>query len=242
MHKEPQIVIPDLAGINNNNQDATRKRLTTSKSYQDLSTICIMPCVGGIPPKVVQSLRGLLTPMNQKFILIMVENMEVGAAYSATIEQILMNPDLSNWKYILTMETDNLPPPDGLLKAYENMDKYDAIGGLYFTKGELGQPMCYGDPNVFPVNFIPFLPQVNEVAECRGLGMGFTLFKMEMFKNQNIPRPLFQTVQDYTPGVGARAYTQDLKFFEEAGKQGFKFACDSRIKVGHYDYLNDFTW
>jgi len=242
MSGKAQIIIPNMEGYHNQGDEATRKRLEKSKSYQDLSTICIVPCVGAIPPKVVQAYRGLMTPMNQKFIMIMVENMEVGAAYSQTIEHILQNPELSKWKYILTMETDNCPPPDALLKAYESMDKYDAIGGLYFTKGEHGQPMCYGHPQQFPVNFIPFMPPVETVQECRGLGMGFTLFKMDIFKNKQMPRPFFETVQDYQAGVGTRAYTQDLKFFENAGKLGYKFACDSRIKVGHLDYANDFMW
>ena len=40
--------------------------------------------------------------------------MEVGEAYSQAIEAILAHPDLSKFKYILTMEHDNIPPPDGL--------------------------------------------------------------------------------------------------------------------------------
>jgi hypothetical protein len=72
--------------------------------------------------------------------------------------------------------------------------------------------------------------------------MGFTLFKMEIFKNKKLQKPFFQTVQSYTPGVGTQGYTQDLKFFENAGKLGYKFACDSRVKVGHYDIENDHMW
>jgi hypothetical protein len=241
MNTKPQIIIPNLEGYHNSNPD-TSARLSKSKSYQDLSTICIVPCVGGIPPKIVQSWNGLMKPMNQKFIMIMVENMEVGAAYSHTIETILANPELSKWKYILTLEHDNAPAPDGLLKLYENMDKYDGIGGLYFTKGEGGQPMCYGRPNQFPMNFIPFLPEPETITPCRGIAMGFSLFKIEMFKDKRLPRPLFETKQEYTPGHGAQAYTQDLKFCEEAGKLGYKFAVDSRVKVGHYSYSDDFMW
>lgn len=241
MDKQPQIIIPNLAGYHNSNPE-TAARLSKSKSYQDLSTICIVPCVGGIPPKIVQAWNGMMKPMNQKFIMIMVENMEVGAAYSHTIETILANPELSKWKYILTLEHDNAPAPDGLLKLYENMDKFDGIGGLYFTKGEGGQPMCYGRPEQFPVNFIPFLPEAGTVTPCRGIAMGFSLFKLEMFKDARLPRPLFETKQSYVPGQGAQAYTQDLKFCEEAGKLGYKFAVDARVTVGHYDYANDFMW
>lgn len=245
MDKKPQIVVPNYEGYHNTSPD-TSTRLSKSKSYQDLSTICIVPCHGGIPPKIVQSWRGMMTPMNQKFIMIMVENMEVGAAYSETIQMILDSPELSKWKYILTLEHDNAPPPDGLLKLYESTDKYDGIGGIYFTKGAGGQPMCYGNTSK-PVNFIPFHPQPESITPCYGIAMGFSLFKIEMFKDKRLPRPLFETKQSYTPGIGAQAYTQDLKFCEEAGKLGYKFAIDSRVRVGHYDYtgaagIPDFMW
>ena len=69
-----------------------------------------------------------MAPMNQKFIRTFVIGMEVGAAYTQAIEQILANPVLRNWKYILTLEEDNMPPPDGLLKLYESMDKFDVVG------------------------------------------------------------------------------------------------------------------
>jgi hypothetical protein len=239
MDKKPQIVIQGLEGYHNTLSDQENLK---KNAYKDLSTICIVPTRGTVPAKIVQSWMGLMSPMNQKFIRIFSIGMEVGAAYSQTIENILENPELSKFKYILTLEEDNAPPPDGLLRLYENMDKYDVIGGLYWTKGVEGKPMCYGNPEVFPVNFVPFMPQPDTVTRCNGLGMGFTLFKMEIFKNKKLPKPFFQTTQTYTPGVGSQAYTQDLKFFEAAGKLGYKFACDSRVKVGHYDVQNDHMW
>ena len=37
---------------------------------------------------------------------------------------------------MLTLEDDNLPPPDGLLRLYESIEAgpYDAVGGLYWTR------------------------------------------------------------------------------------------------------------
>lgn len=237
--KIPQIVIHGNEGYHNEKSyDANLKK----NSYKDLSTICIVPTRGEVPAKVVQSWMGLMPAMNQKFIRMFAIGMEVGSAYSNTIEQILAHPELSTYKYILTLEEDNCPPPDGLLRLYENMDKYDVIGGLYWTKGIDGKPMCYGKPDVFPVNFAPFMPEADTVTRCNGLGMGFTLFKTEIFKNPNLPKPFFETVQKYVSGIGIQAYTQDLKFFEDCGKLGYKFACDSRVKVGHYDYQNDQMW
>lgn len=142
---EPKIYAPDV-GVHNRDIDSSIERLDRSRSYKDLSTIIICPTRGVIPARVVQSWMGLMRPMNQKVIgPIFAIGMEVGAAYSNLIQMILNNPDLSKWKYILTIEEDNMPPADGLLKLYENMDTYDVIQGLYWTKGEAGQPMCYDD-------------------------------------------------------------------------------------------------
>ncbi|MBP7119290.1 hypothetical protein KBA63_04355, partial [Candidatus Woesebacteria bacterium] len=80
------------------------------------------------------------------------------------------------------------------------------------------------------------------VQHCNGLGMGFNLFKMEIFKDRRVPKPWFKTVQEYTPGVGMRGYTQDLYFYENIHKLGYKVACDTRVKVGHYDFENDIVW
>lgn len=243
MSVQPQIVVPDYRGIHNQDQISTNARLEKSKSYRDLSTIIICPTRGQIPAKVVQSWMGLMRPMNQKVIgPLFAIGMEVGEAYNSMIEMILQNPELSKWKYILTIEEDNMPPPDGLLKLYEHMDEYDVIGGLYWTKGEGGQPMIYGDPKVQPLNFIPQMPISEGIQPANGLGMGFHLFKLDMFKDEKIQRPWFQTLQEFVPGVGAKAYTQDLYFYENAGKEGYKFACDTRVKVGHYDFVNDIVW
>jgi len=238
---EPKIYLPEV-GLHNNNLDSSIDRLEKSKTYRDLSTIIICPTRGMIPARIVQSWMGLMRPMNQKVIgPLFASGMEVGNAYNAMIELIINNPELSKWKYILTIEEDNAPPADGLLKLYESMDKYDVVQGLYWTKGEGGQPMIYGDPKVFPKNFIPQKPIVDAIMECNGLGMGFNLFKLDIFKNPELPKPWFRTVQEVVSG-GARAYTQDLYFFENASKLGYRYACDCRVKVGHYDFLNDMMW
>lgn len=240
---QPQIVIPDYRGHHNKNPEETNVRLEKAKSYRDLSTIIICPTRGIVPAKVVQSWMGLMRPMNQKVIgPLFAIGMEVGEAYNSMIEMILQNPELSTWKYILTIEEDNMPPPDGLLKLYEHMDDYAVVGGLYWTKGEGGQPMIYGDPNVAPLNFIPQMPAADGIQPANGLGMGFNLFKLDMFKDEKIPKPWFKTVQEFTPHAGAKMYTQDLYFYENAGKAGYTFACDTRIRVGHYDVVNDIVW
>jgi len=239
----PQIIVEETGGYHNRDIQKATDRLVRGSTYRDLSTVCVVPTRGMIHAKVVQSWMGLMSPMNQKFTRIFIIGMEVGEAYSQAVEMILSNPELSQWKYMLTLEEDNMPPPDGLLKLYESMGEYDAVSGLYWTKGEGGQPMIYGDPKVFPKNFIPQLPRPETVQECNGLGMGFTLFKISMFRAPRLPKPFFKTKQEYVPGQGASGYTQDLYFFENAAKHaGCRFACDTRVKVGHYDAQNDIVW
>ena len=239
---KPQVVIPDYKGIHNGSP-TTLKRLVKGKTFKDLSTIIICPTRGLVPAKVVQSWMGLIRPMNQKVIgPLFAIGLEVGEAYNCMIEQILGNKDLAAYKYLLTIEEDNLPPPDGLLKLYESIEDYDVVGGLYWTKGEGGQPMIYGDPQVFPKNFIPQLPRFDEVQRANGLGMGFNLFRMSIFKDKKLYRPWFKTLTEYNPAKGSRVYTQDLYFYEQAGKCGYSFACDNRVRVGHLEYDRDIVW
>lgn len=239
---KPEIVIPNIEGFHNANP-GTRSRLEKSKTHQDLSTIIICPTRGTLHCKVVQSWMNLIRPMNQMVIgPIFSIGMEVGYAYESTIASILSNPGFDNFKYLVTIEEDNMPPPDGLMKLYENMDKFDVIGGLYYTKGEGGQPMIYGNPGVMPKNFIPQVPLENALQPCNGLGMGFNMYKLSMFRDPRLRRPWFRTAQDYDPVNGTKLYTQDLYFYEDAAKHGYRFACDTRVKVGHYDIQNDLIW
>lgn len=192
----------------------------------------------------------MMTPMNQSYVRIWASGYEVGDAYSAMIEQVLATP-LGDYTFLLTIEEDNVPPPDGLLRLAEAMmawPQFSAIGGLYWTKGLEGQPMIYGNPKEVPLNFRPQAPiqaddnEQGAIQECCGLGMGFTMFRLSMFRDEKIARPWFETVQRVEPGVGMRSYTQDLWFFEKARLAGHRFAVHTGVRVGHYDGENDIVW
>lgn len=241
-NKKPQIVVSEEVGAHNKNLEKSVQRVKDSKMYEDLSTIIICPTRGMFPTRVVQSWMKLLKPMNQSVAgPIFAESMKVDAAYNALIEYILGHDYLSKFKYILTIEEDNLPPSDGLLKLYESMDKYDVVGGLYWGKGENGFPMIFGDPtNDDPLDVKPQLPRIGEVQEARGLGMGFNLFKLDMFRK--IPGPWFVTEEGKDENGQEQMVTQDIHFYRKAAKYGYKFACDTRILVGHYDTNADKVW
>ncbi|HXU06346.1 MAG TPA: hypothetical protein VN903_35565 [Polyangia bacterium] len=197
-----------------------------------------------IHAKSVQSWLSMMPPMNAKFARVFLIGMEVGEAYEQMVDLIRANPDLKKWKYVLTLEDDNTVPPDGILKLYEDIESgpWAAVGALYWTKGEGGKPMAYGRPQDMPKNFVPWLPAADSVEEVNGLGMGCTLFKMEMLLDEKFERPMFKTEQRYEPGKGVVAYTQDLRFFENAAKLGYRFACSTRVLAGHVDRESGFVW
>ena len=238
-----KVIVSEHLGYHNSNLSKSIERLEKGKGYRDLSTIIICPTRGMIADRVVQCWMNLMRPMNQKVMgPLFIRGYEVGEAYCMGIDMILSNPDLRDWKYVLTLEEDNMPPIDGLLKLYEGMDQFDVIGGLYWTKGEGGQPMIYGNPKLLPKTYQPQIPVEDSLQECNGLGMGFNLFKLDIFKNPRMERPFFKSVQETTPGVGVKACTQDLYFYDKACKVGYRFACDTRVKVGHYDAERDIVW
>lgn len=241
MSAEPTIIIGGDIGEHHKKPSKTAKRIKDGKGYRDLSTVMVCPTRGVIPARVVQSMMDMVPMMNQPFVRIFVERMEVADAYNSAVELIQNHPALQNFKYMLTFEEDNMPPPDGLHRLYESIDEYAIVAGLYYTKGDGGQPMIYGDPKGV-LTFQPQVPKVNQVQECNGTGMGFTLFDMRLFSDPNIPKPWFRTLNEWTPTEGARVGTQDLYFMGNARRAGYRIASDNRVKVGHYDSVNRIVW
>jgi hypothetical protein len=241
MRKIPKEFLLQTEGIHNGAPEESSNRLLKGNTYKDLSTIWFVPTRGILRPRVVQSWMSMMRPMNQMVLgPLFIENEEVGTAYQKAFETVLDNPELSKWKYILTMEEDNLPPQDGLLKLYASIEKgFDCVAGLYWTKGEAGQPMIYGNPAEMPRNFIPQVPQLNTLQPCNGLGMGFNLWRIKSLKTKlkDMPKPWFKTVQE-----NGKQFTQDLYFYNEAARHGFRVACDTTVKVGHYDHNTGIIW
>ncbi len=247
------------------------KALPQGNTFKDLSTIIIIPIPGpktdskflnckkcktkneyeswsfsGLHPMFVEAYKRLVKPMNVPVIEMMPSGYEVGEAYNNAIQLILENPELSKFKYILTIEYDNIIPfipntQGPMMMLYEGIEKgFDVVGGLYWTKGNPSMPLIYGDPRerrdkaagMFKVihNF-----KDGELVECNGMGMGFTLFKLDLFRDKQLKKPWFKTVTEHND-KGPALYTQDLYFFEKFRNLGYRCAVDTRVKVGHLDF------
>ena len=222
-----------------------RVHTIAGSTYRDNSTIVIVPSRDEMfHHRVVASWAGLIAPMNQKRAWMYCIGDEVGVAYNRMIADILANPEFSKWKYVMTVEADNIQPPDAQIRLLETIEKYrfDAVSGLYWTKGDYNMPMAYGDPAEFArTGVLDFRPR--DTAEClasgqamevNGIACGCSLYRLDLFRE--VPQPWFVTVADVVEGVGPTGFTQDLHFCKTARMMGKRFGVDTRVKVGHIDF------
>ncbi|MFZ2803918.1 MAG: hypothetical protein WA001_01720 [Patescibacteria group bacterium] len=227
----------DFAGFHNGAFDEGRSRVITGGSWKRQRIVMVIPSGDSIPAKVALSLWNLSCPPNNPVMRILAIGMEVGEAYSNAVEGILAEPALSDWEYMLTVEHDNLPRPNSLLKLLERMEAHPelhAISGLYFQKGEGGWPQIWGDPKDPVLNFRPQPPVNGELVECCAIGMGFAIWRLSMFRDARLERPLFQTHDQ-------PMMSQDLAFWHNARQLGYRCAVDCSVKTGHMDG-NGFVW
>lgn len=227
-------------GKHNADLTAATSRVIEGASWKKQRIVVLIPSAAMIPAKVALSHWNLMFPPNNQVVRWLCLGMEVGEAYSEAIQQVLANPDLREWEYILTVEHDNVPPADGVLKLVAQMEAHPelaCIGGLYWTKGEGGQPQIWGDPADPVLNFRPQPPKAGELVECCGTGMGFNLWRISMFRDEKLRKPWFKTMA----GEGGMC-TQDLYFWGDARKHGYRCAVDCSVLVGHYDQGTGITW
>lgn len=223
-----------------------RVKVMHGASFHKARTVILIPTRGMIHHRTVSHIQGLLAPPNQARAVMFCVGDEVGVAYNRMIENILKDPELSTWEYVMTIEDDNLVPADAHVRMLESIEdtKVDAVSGVYFTKGDFNMPMAYGNPREYlqtgKLDFRPFPPEVIREAiqqghtmPVNGIAMGCALWRMDLFRQ--ISAPWFVTVCDVIDGVRPAVYTQDLSFCEKAVRAGKRFAVDFRVKVGHMD-------
>ena len=233
------VTVTDV-GRNNSNLGLSAGRIIEGGSWKRQRVIVIIPSAKQLDARVALSHWNLIFPPNQPCFRILALGLEVGDAYSQAIGSILAHPDLSQWEYILTIETDNAPPPDGLLKLLKRMEEHPelaCIGGLYWTKGPGGVPQIWGDPKDHVPNSRPQPPVAGEVVECCGTGMGFNLWRTSMFKDPALRKPWFKTTAGIE-GVG----TQDLYAWSDLRKHGYRCGIDCSCLVGHWDGREEVMW
>lgn len=235
------LIVQDIGGAHNADLTKTSARLIHGASWKKQRIVVIIPAGASIASRVALSHWNLGFPPNNGVCRILAEGLEVGEAYTEAIKNVLDHPDLKTWEYLLTIEHDNMPPSDGVVKLVAQMDAHPelaCIGGLYFTKGPEGCAQIWGDPRDPVLNFRPQPPDpAGGLVECCGTGMGFNLWRLKMFMDKKLRQPWFRTVS------GSEGYgTQDLYFWGDARKHGYRCAIDCSVKVGHWDEAAGMVW
>lgn len=226
-------------------------------SYQDKSIVCIIPTRGSIDVQVVDSWFKLITPINNKFTKLFMANGELAEAYNTGVLMALNNPQLSKSRFLLTMEDDNIPPPEGILKLIDSFlehekagDKYWAISGVYWTKPSRDciehAPIAWGcieDENTEWNMKVPPLKEDGSVTHCCLIPQGFTLYDLDLFRK--IEYPWFKVVEHHPENFGIvneQPATQDSYFFKKVWDAGYKVGVRADVKVGHLDPRTKQIW
>jgi len=246
---EPTIVCPwDYKGLHNEGKIHEEKKLKTSH-YQDTSIIAVTPTRAlNVGPSVrwVSSMLSIMKPMNQRFLgPVFLTGMEVGQAYNKAVNMVLTEPICQGYTYMLTWEDDVLPQPDALLELVSVAVETDAdiVSSMYWSKGEGGFPMIYGDITDPEINQRPIIPNKDRIRWCYGTGMGFTLFKIQQFRDYPMDGEWFKSHSEYDQKKQTvRQTTQDLYYMEHVIRRGGKICVAQKAKCGHYEYQRDIIW
>ncbi len=226
-----------LAAINASGYE--RVASVPKSSYRDTSMVIIIPSRDEwLHKRFIEHLNAIQWPMNGKRVLLHVTGDEVGKAYTEQIQAVLQHPELSRWKYVLTLEDDVLVPPDAVIRLCEAIEEgpFDGVSGMYWTKSEdLPMPMAYGSPEEFArTGVLDFRPRdVSEalksggIMPVNGIACGCSLYRMSLFRD--LTAPWFVT---------GPSHTQDLYMCGNARRIGKTFAVDCRVRAGHLDFAS----
>lgn len=243
----PMLPVEQAAGL-----AFERAQILHGSSFRDASTVVVIPTRGQINYRVVHAWRAMIAPMNQKRYELFAAGDEVGEAYNKTLAAILAHPEFSKCRYVLTLEDDNIVPADAHIRLLESIEEggFDAVSGIYWTKGPFNMPMAYGDYDEYVrTGEISFAPRDvraalarGQIMPCLGIAMGCALWRMDLFRE--LEPPWYVSVADVLSEErakvlhgepGGQAWTQDLWFCRRAIKSGKRFAVDLRVRVGHLD-------
>lgn len=215
--------------------------MTTQIGYPHYINLAVAVPLTGRPlvPYFSWSMMNLHPPMNHNVIYLtnfdprhVPQPGPVADLRNWFIEQCVAN----NVKYCLFVDEDVTAPAHALRQLIFQMEHHPeawAIGGVVCHKAQPQAPMLFrGNGNG------PYWDwKAGEFFEVSGIGMGFTLVRIEPFRT--IEKPWFKTVDNmeaFWDGVPkAEVWTEDLYWCDKAIKAGGKIYADTSIICQHWD-------
>lgn len=154
-------------------------------------------------------------------------------------EQIVLDAQKEKSDYVMFIDSDMAFPADGIEKLLK--DDKPIVGADYHYRENPPKSVTLLDPKKLKTDDITFTIDPNDKNkrlatidnpqkpfECRAVGTGFMLVKMEVF--EKLPRPWFF----FRPSSDPEGMTgEDVWFCELARKHGISVWCDPTIQVKH---------
>ena len=199
------------------------------------SFLMAVPTFGTVSIEFMAHIMGVQPPVNAVRQLFCPKGEEIGVARNMIAEKALQMADSpSGLDYVLMMDDDVLPPPDGLLRLQTTMERnrLDIVSGLYYLKGDPPCPMMWRPAHMgWMVEGDEW--KFGEVVEVGGTGCGFTLFRPDVFRR--VEKPWFKT-GDWDPDAGGfNVHTEDTWFYGRARAAGYRVFVDTNVRCGHID-------
>lgn len=206
-------------------------------NHKRANILVAIPTLGMVPIEFVVGFGRLQFPVNGVVENMIVKNMEVGDARNYVVNEVLKRPIEFRPKYIFFLGDDMIPPWDGLLKLYEEMEvgNWDWLTGLYYWKGEPPTPLTWRDDCIG--RLIPGKHfKVGEVIWVDLTGLDFTLLRVETLAK--IDGPWFKTGPsklDGKNGVEVVRHTEDVYFANKLKKINGRIGVHTGVRVAHID-------
>jgi hypothetical protein len=185
----------------------------------------------------------------------------------ADAQNLIVNEAVTKgYEWLLLIEDDTIPPPDGFIRFNEYMrsGKYPVISGLYFTRSEPAEPMVYrGRGNSYYTDW-----KLGDIVMCDGVPTGMLLLSVKLLKavwndspeyicGGNTIRRVFETpvkswFNEEKGSQEALVGTSDLDFckrviagsylvkagWPKLANEKYPFAIDSNISCMHIDRVS----
>lgn len=196
---------------------------------------------GSLPVEFLHAMMRLQTPVNSSNLLISSKRMEIGVARCILLNDILHMPQKPT--YILWLSDDDLPPYDGLVKLWVEMEqlnddgtyKWDVLTSLVHLKCDPPTPVLWrhgGKPLKVNQDF-----QAGDIVETDVGNLGFALMRTSLF--DDLTPPYFKTgfcVETLPDGRdGVTMYTEDCVFFEQLKAKKKRVGVHTGVRSAHLD-------
>jgi len=164
-----------------------------------------------------------------------VKGLEVAEARERCIDHLLSLDPLPS--YFVFLGDDMLSPPVGMPMLFDTLldHKLETAAGLYHMK------MPYPQPLMWKTGHIGLLRpgrdfKHGDLVECDGTGLDYCLFRSELFKK--ISKPRFKTGHELVAPRQYLVHTEDAWFWQKCAEEtGVKPRVDTRVTIGHFDYV-----